>query len=91
MKKPYYSKKSLVNTSKNLKSKPTTKQKTSIFTWWVTGWFVAYFVAVATFPLLRPKGSFDGPEYQSYMFLFLQLYCAIFALIFLSKSNLFKN
>lgn len=49
----------------------------------IGGWFIMYFLGLVAFPLLRPDTSVDSPQYQSFMFLWLQLYLAIFILGYL--------
>lgn len=73
------------------------KEKLKLNTWekiWprlIGGWFIMYLLSLVAFPLFRPNISVDSPKYQSFMWLWLQLYLALFVLVFIAHKDLSKR
>lgn len=50
-----------------------------------------YFLGLALFPMKYPNVDMNGPEYQSFMWLWLQLYLALFSLGYMISKDLLKR
>ena len=72
------------------KKKEKSSRKTSLFTWWVLGWFVMYVLGIFVFPFRYPNSEFSGDNYNSFMWLWLQLYMAIFGVGYMVKKYYLK-
>ncbi|MDD3002487.1 MAG: hypothetical protein PHS06_01295 [Candidatus Shapirobacteria bacterium] len=67
------------------------KKKTHLFTWFVLTWIISSFIGFIVFVIKYPNADMNGPEYQSFQWLWFQLYLGIFALVYLYKHDIFKN
>ena len=64
------------------------KKKTALFTWFILGWFIMYFLGIFVFSFKYPNIDTSGPEYQSFFWLWFQLYFGIFAFGYSLKHDL---
>lgn len=70
------------------KGSSSLKTKTSLWTKLIAGWFGMYFLGLVVFPIKYPDTDMNGQEYQSFMWLWLQLYLALFGLGHMVKKEL---
>ncbi len=73
-----------------VKKEKSSKNLSGIFNRWLVSGSVAYCLGLIAFPLLRPNDLVDSPQYHSFIWSWLQLYYAIFLLIEVKNSKLFK-
>jgi hypothetical protein len=73
------------------------KEKLKLSTWekiWpslIIGWFIMYFLGMVIFQIKYPNADTNSREYQSFQWLWIQLYLGIFILIYMIKKDFFKH
>jgi len=73
------------------KKKEKLSRKTSLFTWWVLGWFLMNILGWVMFSIRYPNDEFSGDNYNRFMWLWLQLYMAIFGVGYMLKKYYLNN